>query len=411
MTASAALGHFARSVRERLFVPGDPDSRRIGAEIEMLPLLSGSHRPCSLEATQDDARCTLGFLRPYGAALGWRERRSAKGAPFFVLPNGATLTFEPGGQLELCTPASGAISALLRETRVILDRLRRGAAEAGIDLVSLGIDPSNDVDRVPLQLHSPRYVEMTRYFDTIGPSGARMMRQTAATQVSVDAGSEPAERWRLLADVAPYLTAIFANSVRYAGADSGYRSFRAHCWRELDHSRTGVPHPELPAVEAYTRFALDAVDMTRRDRNGLYRSFNEWAQDANWTEAQWDNHLTTLFPEVRPRGHLEIRALDAVDASAVTAATVMIAGLTYDMKSANDARSLVGAADEESLNRAARCGLHDPEIGETAKSLAEIGLRGARALGHKVIDGAEIDEAAEFFSEWTVRRRSPADDR
>jgi glutamate--cysteine ligase len=411
MTATAALDHFARSVRQGLFAPGDPGARRIGAEIEMLPLFAESRLPCPLEATPHDSRCTLGFLRPYGAGLGWRECRSAKGAPYFSLPNGATLTFEPGGQLELCTPANVSVSGLLRETRVILDRLRSGASDAGIDLVSVGIDPSNAIDRVPLQLHSIRYVEMTRYFDSIGPSGVRMMRQTAATQVSVDGGAEPADRWRLLADLAPYLTAIFANSPRYAGVDTGFRSFRAQCWRELDASRTGVPHPELPPVEAYTRFALDAVDMTRRDADGLYRSFSDWAQDGKWTEAQWDNHLTTLFPEVRPRGHLEIRALDAVDSPAVTAACVLVAGLTYDVDAAKQARRLVGAADEESLNHAARCGLRDPAIGETAESLAEIGLKGASALGDQVIAGAELEEAVAFFSAWTFRRRSPADAR
>jgi glutamate--cysteine ligase len=238
-----------------------------------------------------------------------------------------------------------------------------------------------------------------------------MMRQTAATQVSVDGGAEPGDRWRLLSDLSPYLTAIFANSSRYAGRETGYRSFRAHCWRELDDSRTGVPHPELPPVEAYTRFALDARDMTRRDENGLFRAFREWAQDGVRTEAQWDNHLTTLFPEVRPRGHLEIRALDAVDSPAVTAACVLIAGLTYDDPTAMNARQLVGAADDDLLRRAARCALHDPMIGETATSLVEIGLKGASALGEEVIAGPELEEAAAFFSEWTARRRSPADAR
>jgi glutamate--cysteine ligase len=410
MTASAAVDYFGRSVRDRLFAPSGPDSCRIGVEIEMLPLLSGSGLPCPLEATNDDPS-TLGFLRPYGGALGWRECRSAKGAPYFALPNGATLTFEPGGQLELCTPARRSISGLLGETRVILDGLRHRAAEAGISLVSVGIDPANEIDRVPLQLQSDRYVEMTRYFESIGPFGVRMMRQTAATQVSVDGGPDPAERWRLLSDLAPYLTAIFANSPRYAGRDTGYRSFRAQCWRELDDSRTGVPFPELPAAEAYTRFALDAVDMMRRDQNGSYRAFSEWVQDGKWTEPQWDNHLTTLFPEVRPRGHLEIRSLDAVDAPAMTAACALIAGLTYDVSSAVDARHLVGAADEESLKCAARCGLHDPAIGETAIALAQIGLRGASKLGEQIIAGAELEEASAFVSEWTFRRRSPADDR
>lgn len=252
---------------------------------------------------------------------------------------------------------------------------------------------------------------MTRYFDTIGPSGVRMMRQTAATQLSLDAGRQPEERWRLLSDLAPYLTAIFANSPRYAGRDTGDQSFRARCWRLLDPSRTGIPHADGSAVESYTRFALDAVDMTRTDAAGAYRTFGDWVSDDVATEAQWENHLTTLFPEVRPRGHLELRSIDAVEPTLVGAALVLVAGLVYDPDSAREARELLGAADEEMLTRAAHCGLRDRALFDRCQALIEIGLRGARALGPYVIAGAELEEAAGLFAEWTARGRSPADAR
>src|SRR5438067_207173 len=193
--------------------------------------------------------------------------------------------------------------------RSVRERLFVPQADDGIDLASVGIDPHNTIDSVPLQLHSPRYDRMTRYFDSIGPSGVRMMRQTAATQVSLDPGRDPAARWRLLADLTPYLTAMFANSPRYAGGETGYRSFRARCWRLLDPSRTGIPHPALPACEAYTQFALDAVDMMRTTENGAYRAFGDWAADGQWTDVEWEDHLSTLFPEVRPRGYLEVRSI------------------------------------------------------------------------------------------------------
>lgn len=411
MMVTAGLDHFARSVRERLFAPGPAASRRVGAEIEMLPRLAESGLPCPLEATGADRRSTLGFLRPYGAAREWRERRSAKGSPYFSLPNGATLTFEPGGQLELSTPVSSDMSLLLRESCSVLANLRAAAAEIGIELLSIGIDPENEIERIPLQLHSTRYVEMTRYFDSIGPSGVRMMRQTAATQVSIDPGESPEERWRLLADLSPYLTAIFANSSQYAGRESGYRSFRARCWRLLDPSRTGVPRPELPAHDAYTRFALDAVDMTRTTADGAYRSFADWASNGEWTEAQWENHLTTLFPEVRPRGHLEVRSIDALEPFAVGAAVTLIAGLVYDREASSEARRILPAVDDEMLNTAARCGLRDPALGNISATLVQIGLRGAAALGESVIAGADRERAAAFFSTFTHQRRSPADDR
>jgi glutamate--cysteine ligase len=409
MTATAAVDFFSRSVRERLFAPQSSERRRIGLEVEMLPQLTDSGLPCPLETPEGGTRSTLAFLRPYGASRGWRERRSAKGAPYFALPNGSTLTFEPGGQLELCTSATEAISSLLRATTETVTALRSAASDAGITLLSVGIDPENGIERVPLQLYVPRYVEMTRYFDRIGPSGVRMMRQTAATQVSVDPGAEPGERWRLLADLTPYLTAIFANSPRYAGEDTGWRSYRAQCWRQLDHSRTGIPHPELAAEEAYTRFALEAVDMTRADAAGDYRSFAEWAEHGEWTVSQWENHLTTLFPEVRPRGHLEVRSIDALAPEVAVAAVVIIAGIAYDERATREARALLPTADEEMLNRAARCGLRDDGIARTALSVAELGLAGAQTLGDGVVAGAELEVAKEFVAGWTRCRRSPAD--
>ena len=410
MTATAAVqDFFARSIRDQLFVPRPTDLQRVGVEIEMLPFFADSGLPCPLDATPDEKRSTLVLLRAYGTRFDWEERRSSKGAPYFALPNGWTVTFEPGGQLELCTLPRASISRLLREVQATIIDLKRAAVEAGIDLASVGIDPRNDIRRVPLQLHSPRYERMTRYFDAIGPSGVRMMRQTAASQVSLDPGSDPERRWRLLADLTPYLTAMFANSSRYAGEETGYRSFRARCWRSLDPSRTGVPYPELPACEAYTRFALDAGDMSRTAPDGSYRSFGEWAADGQWTAPQWDDHLTTLFPEVRPRGYLEVRSIDALGTEMLGAAVILLAGLTYDEQTAEEAKGLLPPADEEMLNRAARCGLRDEEIAGVAAELARLGMRGARALGNDVVSGADLECAEEFFRTWTLERRSPAD--
>lgn len=397
MTAPANCDRFTRWVRERLFTPQPDDRRRIGMEVEMLAMLAESGLPCPLEGIGHPISM-LSFLRPYGAARDWREQRSPKGAPYFTLPNEWLLTFEPGGQLELCTTPCESVSGLAREASSILAQLRCAAGEVGIDLLSVGIDPVNDITRVPLQLKSERYVAMTQYFDSIGPSGVRMMRQTAATQVSVDAGQTPETRWRLLSDMTPYLTAIFANSSRYAGVESGYRSFRAQCWRSLDVSRTGVPYPELPGCEAYTRFALEALDMTRREDDGTYRAFGDWMCKGESTAAQWANHLTTLFPEVRPRGHLEVRSIDALPPEELLCPLVLIAGLTYNAQAAAEARDLLLSADEHILTMAARCGLYDSDIASVATELVQIGLRGAARLGERFVAAAEVEHASNLVS-------------
>ena len=409
MTAVVATDFFSRWVRERLFVPESESRQSVGLEVELLPLLSDSGLPCPLRVNSGHQRSTLAFVRHHGAGAGWQEQQSSKGAPYFALPNGGRLTFEPGGQLELCTPPRQSMSQLLGEARRTLAGLRRCAADAGIELVSVGIDPRNDVAAVPLQIESERYVRMTHYFDQIGPSGVRMMRQTAATQVSLDGGADPAARWRLLCDLAPYLTAIFANSPRYACADTGWASFRAQCWRSLDPTRTGVPDARGSSCETYTRFALDAVHMWRTTDDGVYLPFVEWVANGAWSERQWDDHVSTLFPEVRPRGYLEVRSIDALGDEQLGAPVVLLMGLIYDRETFEEARRLLAPGDEQLLNDAARCGLRDQRIAETAVHLVELGIHGARCLGDERVGGEEIERATQFFRDFTFKGRSPGD--
>jgi gamma-glutamylcysteine synthetase len=112
---------------------------------------------------------------------------------------------------------------------------------------------------------------------------------------------------------------------------------------------------------------------------------------------------------VRPRGHLEVRSIDALEPEMLGAPLILLAGLIYDEQTAEEARRLLPSADEEILNRAAQCGLHDETIGRIAADLALLGIRGAQALGEDVVTGSDLESAEEFFRAWTLARRAPAD--
>ena len=208
------------------------------------------------------------------------ERPGYGSVPRFDTPGGATISFEPGGQLEVSSAPHASASSLIASLREIVAPLREMLASQGVRLDAIGIDPHNDARDIPLQLNVERYERMTAYFDSIGPYGIRMMRQTAAIQLSVDRGTAPLARWRLLNDLAPYLIAIFANSPHYLGAETGHRSFRAHCWRALDPSRTGVAADDDDPAAAYTRFALNANDILRpgssEDAHAVCRVSRRW---------------------------------------------------------------------------------------------------------------------------------------
>ena len=375
-------------LRDVAFAPRRDDTpRRIGAEIEWIPVDPVTRRIVPLATSVERLRA---------ASRGeWCEELTPSRAPRFVLADRSVLSFEPGGQIEYSSAPSTSASEVVRRMRAMAARLGET-----MTLLSVGIDPVNPPENAPLQLGGTRYCAMAAYFHTIGPAGARMMRQTAAYQVSLDRGGDPVAEWRLLNALAPYAIATFANSPRYAGADTGHQSYRAHTWRTLDPSRTGVfgGHGD-PAAE-YVAFALRA----RAILDPSHAPFGELALG----DAAWETHLTTLFPEVRPRGTFEVRSIDAIEPAWYVAPLAWLGGLAYDPISARAAADLVGAPDADQLVRAGQAGLGDPRIASTAAALAELAIQGCRRLGASFLDAEDLEQATDLFERYTQRGLSPA---
>jgi glutamate--cysteine ligase len=383
-------------------------SRRVGVEVELIPLDRLTGRRCPLE--NEETVSTLGFLRRYGFRQGWRESSTAKGTPCFQLPGGGAITFEPGGQLEYSSPPFHSAAHLLHNLRAVVLPLCSAASSEGIHLLASGIDPVNSIEGAPLLLRAKRYDRMAEYLAKRGPAGAQMMRQTASLQVNVDFPPNGWRGWRVLNAASPYITAMFANSPVYRGRPTDYQSVRAAVWREVDPARTGLPYDERQPVEAYLEFALAAPAILFPTIADNYPSFSHWMSHASPSAEEWHDHLTTLFPEVRPRGHLELRSIDSLPPEWFAAPIALITGIIFDAGALRAADDLLGAPDSSMLDRAAQFGLHDPLIARTARDLLEIGLRGCRTLGSDYFDPADLDEASTFFDRFTRRGRSPADD-
>ena len=395
-------------LRDRVFpsaTHGDA-APRIGAEVEIIPVDAATGRPIPLEGS---AVSTLEVLRRAGAPLGWREQRSAKAnVPEIELPDGGRITFEPGGQIEISSAPNASVTGLVAGLRAIVSAIQ-AAAPQGVRLLSVGVDPKTRVEDVAPQLDADRYRRMLEHFNRIGPSGAKMMRQTASIQVCVDAGETPALTWRVLNALAPFMVAIFANSPRYAGVDTGYKSYRRHIWATLDPRRTGVLGFGSDPIDEYLDFALGAPAFLLPQVNGASATFGHWVGREAATEADWCTHVTTLFPEVRPRGYFELRSADVVAPEWYAVPLVFVSGLVYHKPSLEAASELI-APDRGLLARSARCGLTDPTLGATSIALCDLALEGAAALGEPFISAADIATAAEFFERYTRKGRSPADD-
>ena len=399
----------AEDLRTRVFPAASADnvSPRIGAEVEIIPVDASTRCPLPLEG---HGQSTLGLLRRAGAEAGWRERRSAKAnVPEIELPDGGRITFEPGGQIEISSAPNVSLSTLVRGLRDTVSRIAAAAAPDA-ELLSYGIDPRTPVHEVAPQLDADRYRRMLRHFDRIGPSGARMMRQTASFQVCVDGGDSPGRTWTVLNALAPFMVAIFANSPRYEGRPTGHKSFRRHVWATLDPRRTGILGTSDNPVDEYLRFALEAPAFLLPNAGGVAAPFSYWLVRGDATAPDWCAHLSTLFPEVRPRGYFELRSCDGVAPEWYAVPLVLVAGLVYHRPTLDAAAELLGTPNAALLERSGRLGLDDPELRRLAPELCDLALGGCSALGDGFVEAADIAAAAEYFQRYTRRGRSPADD-
>lgn len=384
-------------VRQRLFAPsrsGMPHA--LGLELELIPIVrSTRHR--ALPALDSDPS-TGSILMELGRRSGWTEQDNGEDPSSWRTNTGAVISFEPGGQIEVSTPPLATAAQAIAAAGDTVEALREAMEDEGIELVARGVDPYNDVDAVPLQLHRERYAGMTRYFESIGPSGVRMMRQTAALQINVERGENPGSRWRLLNALAPIVVALFANSRDYASRRTDWASYRSYFWRTLDPSRTGLAYEAADPARRYLDFALDAGYMRADSATHRHGSFRDRLSDPRLTRDDWLFHLSTLFPEVRPKEFFELRSADTVDIASLAAPVVFVAGLVYPEASARRAAEMLGAPNEALLERAGRLGVGDPEIRGLAASLTSLAMEAASTLERGYFRSADLDAAGEYFA-------------
>jgi len=216
--------------------------------------------------------------------------------------------------------------------------------------------------------------------------------------MNIERGEDPKSRWRLLNALAPIIVALFANSRQYARKATGWASYRAQLWRTLDPSRTGIIYDEADHVERYLGFALDAIAMRGGGDGVAYRAFRAWMPEPAISRDDWLFHLSTLFPEVRPKEFFELRSADTIEPDALAAPVVFVTGLTYDDETAHRAAKLIGAPSEKMLERAGRLGLADPEIRRIASKLVVLALDGGRRLGNDYIKRQHLEAAFQYFA-------------
>ncbi|WP_089117468.1 ergothioneine biosynthesis glutamate--cysteine ligase EgtA [Streptomyces sp. SS07] len=346
-----------------------------------------------------------------------------------ALPLSAALTFEPGGQLELSSQPAGSLMECVATTAADLAAVRASLGTAGLAPVGLGVDPWQTPHR---RLREPRYEAMEAALDRSGPSGRAMMCTSASVQVCLDAGEEEpgplgyGRRWQLAHLLGAVLVAAFANSPFQRGRRTGWASTRQSLWADLDPGRTLAPGTGRAPREAWAAHVLDTTVLCIRCESGPWDvpeglTFREWIRTGSPrppVQADLDYHLTTLFPPIRPRGHLELRMIDAQSGPDGWLVPLAVATALFDDPEAAETvyravKPLAEIAGASAAPRnplwtaAAREGLADPELRAAAITCFGAALPALERMG---ASDAVRDTVAAFTDRYVARGRCPADD-
>jgi glutamate--cysteine ligase len=313
---------------------------------------------------------------------------------------GLTVSIEPGGQIELSGRPFADVHVVAAELDRHLAKCAEIAEALGVEFLAVGYRPWGTARTSPW-MPKNRYRVMRPFLAARGRLAEDMMAMTASAQASFDFSGERdmAEKLRVALAIQPAVTALYANSPVVDGRESGWKSYRVAVWEETDRARSGLlpfafePGFEDDAYRRYVEWALD-VPMIFLRRHGAYvetggRTFRALlAGDlpgVRATLADWEDHLTTLFPEVRVKGVVEVRGVDSCDQQMSQALLAFWKGILYDREARARAWDEVKALTVEErrafMIAAGRSGLagQAPDgrpIAAVAKSLLEISAEG-----------------------------------
>jgi glutamate--cysteine ligase len=374
-----------------------PERWRVGTEHEKIGLRSDDLRPVPYEGERGIAA----LLERIAREDDW-ERIYEDSNLIALAKDQATITLEPGGQLELSGAPLHTIFETCSEFHSHLEVIRRVSEPLGLVWLSLGMNPLHSVEDAP-RMPKTRYDIMRSYLPTRGDLALHMMHLTATVQANLDYRDEEdmVRKMRVATGLTPLVSAIFANSSLTRGKPNGFVSRRLHIWQNTDPDRCGL----LPFVfdpgfgyARYVDWALD-VPMFFVIRDGRYlpgrgtpfRSFlSDGFEGERATLEDWNLHLTTLFPDVRLKQFIEIRGADAVPPGLICALPALLKGILYDPTALAASWALIsGLAIEEraaALEAVARRGLAaqvgSVDVLSLAREMLEIASEGLRRIGH-----------------------------
>ena len=323
---------------------------RIGTEHEKFVFWKDSKRAPSYEEPGGIHALMIGLTK-----FGW-EPIVEGGNVIGLTGKDGGISLEPAGQFELSGAPLDNLHETCAETGRHLAQVKEIGDRLGIGFLGLGFWPDKTRAELPI-MPKGRYRIMLDHMPRVGTLGLDMMLRTCTIQTNLDYSSEAdmVKKFRVSLALQPLATALFANSPFTEGKPNGYLSYRSHIWTDTDPKRTGM----LPFVfedgfgyERYADYMLD-VPMYFAFREGGYvdaagLSFRDFLKGElsvlpgeKPTKADWNDHLSTAFPEVRLKSFLEMRGADGGPWNKICALPAFWVGLLYDDQALDAAWDLV----------------------------------------------------------------------
>ena len=252
------------------------------------------------------------------------------------------ISLEPAAQLEIsirpCRDSDEVrqiYNDFRKKTDPVLD-------EFGYEFATCGYQPLSSIDDLSI-IPKKRYEYMYRYFNEIGPWGARMMKGTASTQVSVDYFSEKdfTEKYTALYTLSPVIGLLFEDTPVFEGKKYEGHLLRQKIWNSLDPSRVDIRPYIRNGVfdfESYLEFVMNAPVIVKETADGEVFSdekirdiLNETALD----EEGVDHLLSMVFPMIRLKNIIEIRIADSMNIDRACIYIDMISAILDSMDKIN----------------------------------------------------------------------------
>lgn len=413
-----------------------PEELLIGVEHEKPPFYLEGHDPVPYQGAEGKAGIK-DFLKKMAADRKWKPVKK-QGNLIELQKDNMNWTLEPGGQME----TGGAPLRNVHQNAKETDETIREAIEVseglGTALLALGYHPTTagkDMPSMPRSRHRTfrKYIEQKNY--KYGLDGVYC---TSTVQVNLGYESEEdmVKKLRVALSLQPIVVALFANSPFSEGQPSGYQSYRSHVIHNYMGGRYGFMLPiafdDDFGFEKFVDYALNEMpligiykdDAFIDAKGGTFSQFMEGKLEIcpgqKATMADWENHLNTIWPEVRLRRFLEMRGADNGPAEMIKALPAFWVGLLYDKTSLDAAYEMVrdwSNEDREYLRAAVPLkGLQTPflngltsvqELAKNFLALAENGLK-RRAVKDENGDDesiylAPLHEIANSGKNWAQR--------